>query len=262
MSVIVKTEAIVLRSMKYLESSRLVTFYTRQFGKLTGIVKGARQPKSKYGSALQPTSYVSLVLYKKESREIQTVSQCDVITPFNRVREDLDKMAVAMKMIETVSNVAHEEEENIPLFKLLVASLSLVDSATKEPETLLYSFEIRMASLSGFHPVFSECISCGTAMNLKNDAAKSVSFNLTKGGSLCVRCEETAGQKVKISTAGLRILDRISSVENLKDVLEVDVEPKHKEEIEHLLWSYLRFHVSGIKPLKSERVFSKIQQVS
>ena len=63
---IAKTEAVVLRSMKYRETSRIVSFYTKQFGKISGIVKGARSPKNAFGSALQPMSHVSLVLYKKD----------------------------------------------------------------------------------------------------------------------------------------------------------------------------------------------------
>ncbi|HEV8538897.1 MAG TPA: DNA repair protein RecO, partial [Bacteroidota bacterium] len=100
MSQIVTTEAIVLKSMKYRETSRIVTFYTRSFGKIPGIVKGARQAKSKYGTSLQPMSYVSLVFYRKEGREIQTVSQCDLMKSFRHLAEDMEKMAVGMAMIE------------------------------------------------------------------------------------------------------------------------------------------------------------------
>jgi DNA repair protein RecO (recombination protein O) len=76
---ITKTEAVVLKSMNYRDSSKIVTFYTRGFGKVKCIAKGARQMKSKFGAGLEPITNVSLVLYKKEHRELQLVSQCDAI---------------------------------------------------------------------------------------------------------------------------------------------------------------------------------------
>ena len=72
---ITKSEAIVLKSMDFRDSSKIVTFYTRSFGKLKGIAKGARQMKSKFGAALEPITRVSLVLYKKEHRDLQLISE-------------------------------------------------------------------------------------------------------------------------------------------------------------------------------------------
>ena len=99
MSSIVKTEAVVLKSMKYRETSKIITFYTRDFGKVKAIAKGARQPKNKFGSSLEPMSYVLVVLYRKEHRDLQLISQCDLIKTFRHLSEDLDKMAVCMSAI-------------------------------------------------------------------------------------------------------------------------------------------------------------------
>ena len=68
MSYIAKTEAIVLKSMKYRETSKIVTFYTKQFGKITGLVKSARSAKNKFGSSLNLFSHIELVIYKKEGK--------------------------------------------------------------------------------------------------------------------------------------------------------------------------------------------------
>ena len=77
-----KTEAIVIRSMKYGDSSKIVTFYTRQFGKLKGIAKAARRSNNKFGSSLEPLSHVMLVVYKKDHRDLHLISQCDSIQSF------------------------------------------------------------------------------------------------------------------------------------------------------------------------------------
>ena len=70
---IVKTDAIVLKSMRFRETSKIVTFYTRRYGKIAAVAKGARETKNKFGAALEPMTGVNLVFYKKEQRDLQLV---------------------------------------------------------------------------------------------------------------------------------------------------------------------------------------------
>ena len=75
------TDAIVLRAIKYGDTSKIVTLYTRRFGKVAVIAKGARSAKSKFGSALEPMSLIQAVFYRKENREVQLLSQADLLHP-------------------------------------------------------------------------------------------------------------------------------------------------------------------------------------
>ncbi|MBI4549149.1 MAG: DNA repair protein RecO, partial [Ignavibacteriae bacterium] len=257
MSHIVKTEAVVLRSMKYRESSKIVTFYTRQFGKISVIAKGARLPKSNYGSALEPMSYVSTVLYKKDGREIQTLSQADVVKSFLSLRENLQKMAVGMTIIELVNVVVHEQEENAALFNLLVDSLSAVNDATKNPSNVLYKFEVHLSRILGFQLTFDSCVSCRKRILDGEPESDAVQFHFAKGGLICNKCVHVPGNKVSLSKESFKALHHISSTKNLSDVSDLEIDPESKREIERLLEKYLRYHVSGFRSLKSERVFSK-----
>ena len=262
MSTIVKTEAIVLKAMKYRGTSMIVTFYTERFGKISGIVKGARQAKSKYGSSLQPMSYVTLVFYKKEGRELQTVTQCDVVKSFRNLAEDIEKMAVGMSMVELIANIAHEEEENTPLFSLLHESLSTVNDATKNPTNVFYHFESKLASLLGFQPRFDECLVCRSAVLRADNTGESVWYHLGRGGPLCANCSNVPGKLRKLNIRSLRILKRLSECETVQDVLDIEVDYHAKEEINGFLWDYLRHHISGMRALKSSRVFSQILDAS
>ncbi|MBI4810400.1 MAG: DNA repair protein RecO [Ignavibacteriales bacterium] len=192
MSTIVKTEAVVLRSIDFKETSKIVTFYTRQFGKIAGMVKGARRPKSRFGTSLNPMSYVSLIIYKKEGREIQIVSQCDLIKPFRHLSEDIEKMAVGMAMIELVNIVTPEHAENAQLFLLLVNSLSSLNHAVKNPSNLLFYFEIHLARVLGFQPVLDHCVTCKKELKKINDDA-TYRFDIAKGGLACKRCSTAPG---------------------------------------------------------------------
>ncbi|MBI3193860.1 MAG: DNA repair protein RecO, partial [Ignavibacteriae bacterium] len=110
---ILKTEAIVLRTINFKESSKIVTFYTKELGRVGAIVKGARRANSKIGAALEPMSHVQIVLYIKEGREVQTVGQCDLIHSYHHFAIDLEKLSVGLSIIELVYDIAHEQEQNV-----------------------------------------------------------------------------------------------------------------------------------------------------
>ncbi len=256
MSTIVRTPAVVLRTMKYRETSRIVTFYTREHGKMSGIVKGARQPKSKYGASLEPMSYVMLIYYRKEGRELQTVSACDILRPLRSLTENLEKMSVGLTSIELVSVIAHEEEKNIPLFNLLVNSLTALNDAAANFTSILLCFEVRLAAILGFTPSFERCLNC--RRDVMPDAAGEIQFHLTRGGILCEHCGHVPGQKMKL---GRGSLEKLISLQHFSAPVEAEAlapGSSERREMESLLWNYLRYHVSGMRALKSEKVFSKI----
>lgn len=255
---IVTTEAVVLRSMKYLETSKIVTFYSRRYGKIATIVKGARRSPGKYGASLEPMSYDSIVVYRKEGRELQTLAQCSLLKSFRRLYEDLGRMAVGMTIIELVSIVAHEEEENAPLFDLIVESLDGVDRLDGNPSNLLYRFIVRLASILGFHPTFDRCIACGSPIPGPGDPEAERRFHLSGGGPLCSSCPDAAGKSVSIQAEALLALHSLAWSPDVAVAAVSDIASRHREQIEGLLWAYLRFHVSGMRMLKSGRVFSRI----
>jgi DNA repair protein RecO (recombination protein O) len=256
MSSIVKTDAIVLRAIKYGETSKIVTFYTKQFGKISAIAKGARHPKSKYGSSLDPVSYVSIVVYKKEGREIQTLSQCELQKSLNNLLQDIQKMAAAMAVVELVTIVAHEQEENQSLFKLLADSLSAINHTTNNPLILLYTFELQLARILGFQPRFDNCVSCRKQFKLNTE--NRIVYHLGHAGPLCSSCNNFAGAKMSISHTSFEILKNMSLNANMDSNEAADCNTRNLKEIESFIRQFLQAHVSGMRPLKSEKVFSKI----
>jgi DNA repair protein RecO (recombination protein O) len=249
-SAIVKTDAVVLKAIRYRESSKILTAYTRQYGKMSGIVKGALRSKGGYGAALEPMALVSLVVYKKEGREVQTVAQCDLLRSHRRVYEDLDRMEVGMAMIELVDMVSQAEEENTALFELLTGSLSALDAAERNHFTILYHFEFHLAGVLGFRPSFGGCLACG--------APEVFAFDVPKGGMLCRKCTSAPGEKVILSAEGLEALRWLGRPPSLEELAGRSLTTELRRGLEHFLWTYLRYHVTGMRALKSRRVFSRI----
>lgn len=256
MSAIAHTEAIVLKAIKYRETSKIVTFYTREFGKIKAIAKGARQAKSKFGASLEPMAHVALVLYKKDHRDLQLVSQCDTLTSFRYLYDDIAKMTVGMFIVELVDRVSHGEESRGILFHLLQETLIALNSATKNYRNLLYRFEVSLLSRLGFHPSFQNCAVCGKSVGRQSGTARV--FHIGKGGPLCSVHARVDGLKVKTLASTLDLLGRLSAGQELSEIFCLDIPMNLRGEIESLLLGFLRYHFEGLHRLKSARVLKQL----
>jgi DNA repair protein RecO (recombination protein O) len=261
MSTIEKTEAVVLRSIPFRETSKIVTFYTRRFGRLSTIVRGARRSPGKFGSSLEPMSHDVIVVYKKEGRELQTLSQCDRINSFRRLTEDLDRMSAGMTMIELVWMVTREEEENAQLFSLLTQALTAADDATKNPFSVLYWFEVRLAKHLGFEPFFDRCAGCRKTISTENQTGGVVRFHLGRGGPLCESCPPEGGQILFLSRPVLGVLAALTRAADAEAAGGLSYDAPTRDAVHDFLQKFLRYHVPGLRPLRSEKVFSRILEV-
>ncbi len=259
MSSIVKSEAVVLRAMNYRESSKIVKFYTREYGIVSGIVKGARRAKSKFsGPCLEPMSYVSIVFFRKESREIQTVSECALMKDFRKMSTSLEKMAAGMSVIELVSMASREGDENRKLFSLLVRTLDAIDETGHDPASILCYFEMHLASVLGFGMTVERCSICGKPAASDN----TVVFSISRGGIVCSSCGNVPGESFGLDGQHLEFLTGLSGAAHPSEIPPRMPGDPVVASCSGILWSYLRHHIPGMHPLRSQKVFSKILPVS
>jgi len=146
---ILNTEAIVLHSRKYGDTSRIAVIYTRSHGKMHVHAKGARMPKSPFGSALDPLRQCAITVYHKKMRELQTISQAEVTIQRRMLHESFDHLTLGLSLCETVVRTQRDEEPNEELFSLLVASLNALERAS-QPVAIGMVFRIHLATLMGF----------------------------------------------------------------------------------------------------------------
>ncbi|MDA8265003.1 MAG: DNA repair protein RecO [Actinomycetota bacterium] len=178
-----RDQGVVLRTTRLGEADRIITLITPEHGKVRAVAKGVRKTKSKLAGSLDLVTHVSLACWK--GRELDVITQADVIDVFRAIREDLDKMPVAFTMIETVDHVALERHPMPELFKMLVGALSTL--ASEGGAVLLGAFLWKLLALEGVSPVVDRCTSCG-------EPAELVAFDESLGGFLCRSCR--SGQAV------------------------------------------------------------------
>jgi DNA repair protein RecO (recombination protein O) len=256
--VITTTEAVVLRSMKFRDTSKIVSLYTRLFGRVSVVAKGARDRKSRFGAALEPMSHVSAVFYKKERSDLHLLSQCDILCGFRRIADDMDRMAAGLGVVELVSGVTHDEEANEELFTLLIATLAAIENATKGAANALYYFEVRLARLLGFQTGFQRCLSCGNELDERISGDGGVAFQIDRGGCLCAGCRQRLPGGRRLTMVALRILQHLERLETPASALTIVMPREVAMEVGEMLHFYLRSHVEGLRDSRTERVFTSL----
>ncbi|MCX7876872.1 MAG: DNA repair protein RecO [Melioribacteraceae bacterium] len=181
MSELVKTKAIVLNKINFGDTSKISNLFTEDFGKIPVIIKGARSSKSKIGFIVDSINYVEVVLYKKETREIQISSQIDLIKYYQNIREDFDKLTYANAIIELLNNLLLENEPHKKLFYGTVRIFELLNESNENPKFLFTKYFLFLLKEIGYEIQTEICNSCGK--KIVNEA----SFNY-EIGILCNEC--------------------------------------------------------------------------
>jgi len=208
------TEAIVIRSLNYGESDKILTFFTKDFGKLKGIAKGARRSKKRFQNVLGLFSYLRLIFFDREGMGLVRVDSGDLLDPFPNLREDLRKIYYGHYYLELVSEMASEREANQEAFDLLHTFLKDLDRTVPEEEQLRM-FEVRMLSLFGYRPHLVRCGWCQRGWQEMREAS-TVFFSLDKGTLVCDRCSKNGGPLIPISLGTARLIDQIAQMDLAK----------------------------------------------
>jgi DNA repair protein RecO (recombination protein O) len=246
-----KTQAIVLKSQRQGETSKILTVYTRAFGKIKIIAKGARSVRSRFGGSLEPLNYIAMVFYEKETRELQFLSQADIIETFPKINQDLQKTALAMAACELLNQLEVGVAPNPLLFRLLLETLRGINNSDKRPHNCFRVFQVRLLEIFGFKPNLTSCLKCGSQ---KQD---EVLFDVGRGGYICAECQKSTATGTIICKEAINALRAFQRTPftNLNGFL---TSPMAQQQVDALLWTYLRYHLEGLGELKALKFLKKI----
>ncbi len=166
---------VVLRTYKLGEADRIVSILTRGHGKVRAVAKGVRKTKSRFGGRLEPVSHVDLLMYEGRG-ELDIVSQADTLDVFRPLRDDLDRLARAVSLLEAADQLALEREVNSRLYEMLVGALRTL--ATRDAPLVVPGFLLKALALEGYRPQVDGCVACGVEGPL-------VSWAMEEGGLRC-----------------------------------------------------------------------------
>jgi DNA repair protein RecO (recombination protein O) len=228
------TPAIVLSSLRYSESSKIVRLATRDLGVQSAIAKGARRPKSRFGASLQVLSEGQAQLYLKERRELHTLAAFDLIRVPVGIAGDLERYAVASSLAEVMVRFA-PADPHPESFDLLRDALGVLDAA---PAADVQAAGLRavwqLVSALGFAPSLDDCVHCGAAA----EPTGEVAFSPGDGGVVCSRCAGP-GAPVRLPERARRDLAALLAPAGQLPLLDFPHFVAHQR----LLGRYVRYHL-------------------
>jgi DNA repair protein RecO (recombination protein O) len=247
------TEAIVLKSMDYGESDRIVTFYTLEYGKIKGIAKGARKSKRRFANALEPFSHSQLNFLRKNQTSLDFIEGCDVFSHFPEIRSNLEKTLAASYIIDLMDKFMPDQKKSEASFHLLHDFLFFLENKPFSEATLRF-FELRLLGISGYAPVLDYCLNCKAPMEDK----KTYLFDMVKGGLVCNTCHFGHTDAIPIS---------LGTIKTLKMGRELDIEnlgrlffTAHSADESRRILGHFISHILG-KELKSLQVLNEITRL-
>jgi len=200
-----KSAAVVIGSFDLGESDRVVTFYSREHGKVRGVAKASRRMRSRFGGALELFTLGELVFFDTGRSDLVRVDHFDVLEPFAAVRADLERLGQAAWVVECVGRLTAERDPHTALYGLLTRALRALAGATA-PARVAVCFGARCLDVLGHRPRLDRCVECGRVYPFARPA-------LDEGGVVCEPCAAQAPGATAISPAAVAALGRLRAVQ-------------------------------------------------
>lgn len=230
----IKTEGIVLKEIKYQETSKILSIYTKKLGKISVMAQGANRPKSRLIANTQIFSYNEYQL--TQGRNFYYINQADIIDSFYNIRENMDRMVYGFYILELIEKSVAAEETNERIFLLVEKTLRILAALTDNYLKLIVAFELKYISFLGYRPYLSACVMCG------NGESTGYRFSNSEGGLICTNCYTKDISAKTISINDYEAMIKLIYIELDKlDDLKISEEVLYK--IHNILEEYILYNI-------------------
>ena len=238
-----KTKGIVLNTYKLGEADKIIVLISPERGKIRAVAKGVRKTKSKFGSRLEPFTFIDLMLY--EGKNLDIVNQAEIIDSFKEIRADLNKLKYGSVMLELADKVSQENEDSRQVFLLLLNALKELKTSDEKQALLLAIFELKLMSVIGFSPHIDQCAACGVNTKPGN------LFSIKYGGLLCAGCIDRDPAAIPLSNESLNRLPEVIKATSYS-WKDLDISEKSENDILKLADAFAAYHMD--RPINSSKL--------
>ncbi len=253
-----QTQAITIKQIKLGEVDKIITFYTPDFGKLKAVAKGACRPGSRLGGNVEPLTHSLMMLAR--GRNLDIITQSQTIDAFPALKNDLWYNSCGLYTLEIIDSFTPENNENQPLFGLLLDTLHRLCEGGNNDTALRY-FELHLLNYLGYRPQLRQCVSC-------NSPLKPVVnfFSPGQGGILCPHCAQLALEARHLSVDALKIL-RLWQNCDYATARRVKPGAKLRQELQQVMQLYIKYllqqevkSIAWLEKLKKLRPVDKLTE--
>lgn len=242
------TQAFVLRTQDYRDTSLLATFYTRDFGKLKAVVKGGREARLRYGSTLEPFSLNEILVYHRRRGDLHLVTSAELLDRYEPVRRDLEALGTAAYICELVDEMTDSGTGHHEIFVLLKSAFEALEAGTA-PRRVARIAEVKLMQYLGLMPELRHCVRCG------EEAGEGVYFSISSGGIVCMGCRKGEGPLV---AAPRKVLDALGQIREQGFGAVSELGAGDEDGIERLMRNFVDYHLAY--PSKSLKFLEKLEQ--
>ncbi len=230
------THGLILRTTPFSETSLIISFFTRDFGKIGGLLKAARKRDRNFSTSFEPFTVNRIVFYRKRSG-LHLVTQCDMDERFDEIRTNILKNSYAAYFMEILDGFSAQEHRDEQLYDIAVTSLHFL-ALDPDPERAARVFEIKMLKCAGLMPELLNCSGCSKKIN------GTSKFSMRSGGLVCGSCARSEQAARMISGGAISSIKHMASAQ-LSDCLSsrFGLAKTVKKELKSLFRAFITFHL-------------------
>ncbi|MEO0096522.1 MAG: DNA repair protein RecO [candidate division WOR-3 bacterium] len=235
MGILKKTKGIILLRKNFRSTSKIIDFYSQEYGRLLLLAKGVREGKNYLNGSLEPLNYCEVVFYKKENQTFYFIKDAVLLHNFPLIIKEYQKYSQILELNKFLSLILPLEEKNGEIFKLYFLTLFFINFIPyNKIKNIILSFYLKFITLIGFQPSLLECLKCGKKIFKK----ENIFFNTEKGGIFCSDCQKENNNSFLIDRKILENLQYLSFA-SYSQLLNYQISP----ETEKMIKFYLNYHL-------------------
>jgi len=246
----VSAEGIILRKYYLRETSLILVVFTREHGKVRGVLKGVRDPFPQFAGNFELFTRCDLVFYRKRKSAMDLITQCEALDFFLPLRKDIERLTYANYFIELIDVVTQDHDKKEGLYLALLESLRSL-AGGMSPKRVARIFELKLLQDTGLTPELIRCVRCS------NEPAENIYFSVAEGGLICGGCVNREDRAIRISKGTVNFMRKILSLP-LERTGQIKVSRDVGREVEGILKKFLEFHVG--RQMKSMKFLAEIEK--
>ena len=231
----VKVRAIITRTLKWSDTSKIITLFSGELGRIDLIAKGARNPRSNYQGILETLNLIEAVVSYSTKRELQILGKVSLEASFPGIRADLKKTGYALSIIELINIFILYDQKDSVFFDFLIYIIEFIETNHSE-EIAFWYFILKLTSYLGFKPEFSECRQCK-----KNIFNGDKYFSFSTGSVVCRECVGDQSDSRRIPSINLAFLARLQGT-HYRRISQIKLPDSGSKQITLFLLDYLKYH--------------------
>lgn len=242
---LIKTEALILRTVPFQESSKIVRMFTREQGKIAVIAKGSRRIKSGFRGLLEPLNHIETIYYYKSTRDVQTLGNIELLNSFLASVASMESTILGMALLEIIDKIVHDHQHDSEIFDSAITHLKTMEANPDNCKFVFIRFLQNLAEILGYRLNVETCHRCRAAL------LDSAFYDPVNAILLCADCGQRLSSGHRLSKQDLTFLAKPTIA---------DVGPLITEEkLRRLFIHYLSYHLDSALELKSLRMLSSLK---